>query len=357
MKRAALVAGAGLALAVAAGVVSTLVDAGAFRALSPHGFEQCARVDVTGSEDVVFDPVSGLVFVSSTDFRALDRGAPTSGAIWAWNPALPAAPARVPHDFGGDFHPHGLGLWRLEGGRSRLFVVNHPLRTSSTVELFDVVAGPALEHRRTIASDLFISMNDVAPVGPEAFYVTLDAGTRAGTAGRLAETFLRLPWAGVGFFDGATATVVASGMRYSNGIAVSGDGATVFVTESTGRRLMAWARDTSSGALSLGAEHHALSGLDNVALDENGRLWIGAHPKLLDFLAHASDATKRSPSQVLRARYDAAGRQFELEELGVDDGRLLSGSSVALPLGTDRVLVGSVFEHLLDCRLAGRVAK
>jgi hypothetical protein len=89
MKRAALVAGAVLALTVTAGVVSTLADAGAFRALSPHGFEQCARVDVTGSEDIVFDPVSGLVFVSSTDFRALDRGAPSSGAIWAWNPALP----------------------------------------------------------------------------------------------------------------------------------------------------------------------------------------------------------------------------------------------------------------------------
>lgn len=343
---------AGLALGVAAGVVFTLADAGVFRALAPHGFEQCTRVEVTGSEDLVFDAATGLVLISSTDFRALEHGGDAAGALFSWNPAAPAAPTKVPHDFKGALHPHGIALWPLEGGRRRLFVVNHPTRASSTVETFDLVEGPALVHVRTIEAPEFISMNDVAPVGPDAFYVTLDAGTRAGTAGRLAETFLGLPWAGVGYFDGKTASVVASDLRYSNGIAVSADGATVFVSESTGHRLLAYARDVTTGALTLRAQHREPAGLDNLSFDATGALWVGAHPKLLDFLGHARDPAKRSPSQVLRVTWDGTQGRFDVKDVAVDDGARLSGSSVALPLGAGRVLVGSVFSQVLDCRFA-----
>ncbi len=55
---------------------------------------------------------------------------------------------------------------------------------------------------------------------------------------------------------------------------------------------------------------------------------------------HAADAAKRSPSQVLRARYDAASRRFDVDEVALDDGAALSGCSVALPLGGGRVLLG-----------------
>ncbi|MCA3012265.1 MAG: SMP-30/gluconolactonase/LRE family protein [Myxococcaceae bacterium] len=350
MKRVVLVGLGLVALMAAAAALVTLADAGAFRTIEPHGFDRCARVPVAGAEDLVFDADSGLVLLSSTDFRALERGATAEGAILAFDPAKAAAPVVVAHDLSGAFHPHGLGLWRFDDGRRRLFVVNHPKRETSTVESFDLEPGPALKHRRTVSSSRFVSMNDVAPVGPEAFFVTLDAGTRAGTAARLAETFLRLPWAGVGFFDGATAEVAATGLRYANGVAVTPDGATVFVTETTGRRLLAFTRTGPGGALTLVAEHAAATGLDNLSLDPGGLLWVAAHPKMLDFLGHAADAAKRSPSQVLRARYDAAARRFDVDEVGLDDGAALSGSSVALPLGAGRALIGSVFEHVLDCR-------
>ncbi|MBL8920523.1 MAG: SMP-30/gluconolactonase/LRE family protein [Myxococcaceae bacterium] len=349
--RKALALSAGfLALGVLAGLGFLLADAGVFRALTPHGFEQCTRVEVAGSEDLVFDAATGLVLISSTDFRALEEGSDAAGAILSWNPAAPATPSPVPHDFKGALHPHGLALWPLDGGGRRLFVVNHPTRASSTVELFDVLDGPGLRHLRTIEAPEFISMNDLAPVGPEAFYVTLDAGTRAGTAGRFAETLLGLPWAGVGHFDGTRATVVARDLRYSNGIAVSADGATVFVSESTGHRLLAYGRDVATGALTLRAQHREPAGLDNLSFDATGALWVGAHPKLLDFLGHARDPSKPSPSQVLRVTFDTTQGRFNVKDIGVDDGARLSGASVALPLGGGRVLVGSVFSHVLDCR-------
>lgn len=352
-RRIVVFAGLGAVALLVGGVGITLSDAGAFRTLTPHGFEQCARLEgVLGSEDLVFDAVTGLVFISTQDFRSMEHASPKPGAILAWDPSKGGAPRPLAHDLKGELHPHGLGLLRLEDNARRLFVVNHPTRATSTVELFDVVEGPALTHVRTIEAPEFVSMNDVAPVGPEAFYVTLDAGTRAGTFGRLIETFLARPWAGVGYFDGKSAHVVVKDLRYANGVAVTTDRATVFVSESSGHRLMAFSRDVATGALTLLASHRDESGLDNLSFAADGSVWIGTHPNLLAFLGHASNPVKRSPSQVLRATFDAQARRFTVTDVALDDGARLSGSSVALPLGEGRVLVGSVFEHVLDCRFA-----
>lgn len=340
----------GLALVLGGFVLSTLHAAGAFSTLAPHRFERCARIEgFTGSEDAVFDAASGLVFFSSQDFRSVQAGAPSPGALFWWAPSGgPLTP--LPHDLPGAFHPHGLGLLRLADGARRLFVVNHPTPTSSQVEAFDVIDGPALKHVRTFTAPEFISLNDVAPVGPEQFYVTLDAGTRADSLGRAAETFLRLPWAGLLWFDGGKATVAASGLRYANGVAVSNDGATVYVSETTGRRLLAYARDAASGALLLRVEHAAGSGLDNISVAPDGSLWVAAHPKMLEFLGHAKDPAHHSPSQVLRVRHDVAADRLEVVEVALDDGATLSGSSVALPLPSGQVVVGAVFErHALRC--------
>lgn len=345
--RKGLVALGVVAVMVGAGVLSTLRDAGAFREVVPHGLERCQQVPgVTGSEDLVFDVHTGVVLGSSTDFRALSKGGEAAGFIFAWRPGG-EGPARVPSDFGKPFHPHGLGLLTRVEGPSRLFVVNHPRHDESTVELFDVLDGPRLVHVRSVASPEFVSLNDVAPIAADAFYATLDAGTRAATLGRAAETFLRLPWAGVVFFDGKTARRVVEGLRYSNGIALSADLTTLFVTETTGRRLLGYSIQPS-GDLVLQATLDAETGLDNISVAADGALWIAAHPKMLDFLGHAGDPAKRSPSQVLRVTYD--GARFTLAERGLDDGVRLSGSSVALPLAEERLVVGSVFErHLLVC--------
>lgn len=347
-RRIVLVAALVLLLALSGVVLSTLSDAGAFRTLAPHGFERCSKVTgVMGAEDLVFDASSGLAFVSSNDFRAMEAGTPKPGVIFAWDVAARGAVKPVPHDLR-ELHPHGVGLY-VRDGVKRLFVVNHPTRTSSTVELFDVLDGPTLKHLRTVEAPEFISLNDVAPVGPEQFYVTIDAGTRAGTFGRVVETFARMPWSGLGFFDGAKASVAVQGLRYANGVAVSSDGATVFVSETTGRRLLAFSRDASTGALTQRAALMTEAGLDNISIGDDGALFIGAHPKMLEFLGHAKDPAHHSPSQVLRARYTNGA--FELSDVGIDDGSTLSGSSVAVPLGGGRTLVGSVFEkHVLDCQ-------
>jgi arylesterase/paraoxonase len=84
---------------------------------------------------------------------------------------------------------------------------------------------------------------------------------------------------------------------------------------------------------------------DNIELDETGRLWIGAHPKIFDLLAHGENPAKRAPSQVLRID----PKTKAVNEAFLDDGTLLSGSSAAAVAG-DRMLVGTVYEpKILVC--------
>jgi arylesterase/paraoxonase len=92
------------------------------------------------------------------------------------------------------------------------------------------------------------------------------------------------------------------------------------------------------------------TGVDNIELDEDGHLWIGAHPKLLTFVKHAKDLGVLSPSQVLKVALGEDGR-FRVDEIFLNDGEALSGSSVA-SVFQNTLLVGSVYDkRFLMCTL------
>lgn len=78
---------------------------------------------------------------------------------------------------------------------------------------------------------------------------------------------------------------------------------------------------------------------------------VGAHPNLLTFAAHSKDAGKLSPSQVLRI--DAA--LGDLDEVMLDDGSLLSGSSIAALYGK-RIFVVPVLDpgYIAGCLIKHR---
>ncbi len=88
----------------------------------------------------------------------------------------------------------------------------------------------------------------------------------------------------------------------------------------------------------------------DIEVDPDGNLWIGAHPKLITFGRYASDPYEMAPAQVLKVS-PGAGDASGVEEVYLDEGKALSGSSVAAPY-KDRFLLGSVFDELfLDCRM------
>ena len=90
-------------------------------------------------------------------------------------------------------------------------------------------------------------------------------------------------------------------------------------------------------------------GLDNIDVDSEGNLWIGAHPRLLDFAAHAQDPKNLSPSAVVKVT--PAGDATAFETIYVNTGEEISGGSVAVH-DESRLVIGSVFEpKYLNCTL------
>ena len=348
-------AGAALGAIAAVFVLDTVYDAGAFKTLEPHFAGTCEKVTgVIGVEDITTDQASGFAYLSSHDRRTWMKTGKADGAIYRYRPGSLATPLALPHDMTTPFHPHGISLWHSAEGPDRLFVVNHPDErdgpmeeggASSQVEVFDLLED-SLHHIRTVKTDGPYSLNDVAADGPDSFYASIDKGSET-KLGRTIESFGRLKRGGIARGNEFSMWRIVDGLTYPNGLQVSADGTMLFVAETTGEKLIAFSRSPDGLTLKKIAETDIDSSLDNLEWDGDGALWIGAHPKALDFVAHAKDAANRSPSQALRVTFD--GKDFATEEIYLNDGNPISGSSVASAY-KNRLLIGAVFEpFILDC--------
>lgn len=343
----------GLLLLLAGLVGKTLRDAGAFRRISPHFAGTCREIrGVVGPEDVVVHPRTRIAYVAGYDRRAAERGQATPGAIWSWPLDRPdSAPRNLTPGAGTEFQPHGLGLWLApEGRRDRLFVVNHPAPGSGkpphVVEAFEIDGDALVPVAAWSDPDLLVMPNDVAPVGPDRFYLT---NTHVNPKGRAqdVETLLRLPRAKVLYFDGNGFRPVREGELMPNGVAASADGRRVWIASTTGLEVKEHERDPSSGDLRYVRSFFVGTGVDNIDVDADGDLWIGSHPKLLAVPPMVTDPAAKSPSQVVRLRPSTG----EVEEVFLDDGSRMSGSSVGVRVG-DRLIVGQIFgDFFLDCTM------
>lgn len=356
MRRALWIGLALLFLAVAAFALRTLQVSGALRELEAHarGVQSCRLVEgPVGPEDVTVHPETGLAFVSAADRRARMRGEPAPGAIWSYDlrEARPEPVNRTP-DADVGFQPHGISLWLGPEGEARLFVISHPPRDGAgpahTVEVFDV-GGAELRHRATWTDERLVMPNDLVAVGPESLYLT---NTHANPPGLLQtlETWLRIPAADVLFRGPGGWRVAVPDLLYPNGINASPGGETVYVATVTPRELLVYDRDPDAERLRLRERVSIGSGGDNVEVDAEGALWIGAHPKLFAVAAHAEDPESPAPSQVLRVGRREAG--YPVQEVMLRVGERFSAASAAARW-RDRLLVGQIFgEGVLDCTLA-----
>ncbi|MDY6854786.1 MAG: SMP-30/gluconolactonase/LRE family protein [Thermodesulfobacteriota bacterium] len=329
-------------------ILKSFHDTGVFRRIEPHFGGQCKAISgVLSSEDITIHPRTGMAFISSDDRRPRFRGKQgRQGAIYAFD--LTAEHLQLidlTADFEQEFHPHGIGLFVGQDGNSSLFVVNHR-KDDHSVEIF-AYKDKKLTHRMSICGQLMHSPNDIIPIGPRAFYVTNDHGN-VSKLGRTLEEYLRLKRSYVLYYDGRGFRTVAKGLVYANGINISHDGKTIYVASTGDGKIYVYNRETETGVLEFRHTIDIGTGVDNVELDETGNLWIGAHPKLLDFVKYAKDPQKLAPSQVLKVVIEYPYR-YKVEEIYLSKGDILSGSSVAAVF-EDKLLIGSVFdERFLVC--------
>jgi arylesterase/paraoxonase len=347
--RIALFALGAVVLLAALFIVQLLYAAGQFKTLEPHFEGSCAAVrGIPGAEDITIHPRTGVAYITSADRRSAMAGGPARGGLYAYDLRSPAPELRnLTPDADEDFLPHGLSLHVGGDGRDVLYVVNHA-GGRHAIEIYDFVGGK-LSHRETLSDPLLVSPNDVVAVGRDRLYVTNDHANPPGLA-RTLEDYLRRSISTVVYYDGERFVEAASGIRYPNGVNASADRKTLFVASTTGGTVFVFDVDPESGSLEERSAIEIGTGLDNIELDDEGDLWIGAHPKLLSFVQHTADESRAAPAQVIRVR-DPGSDSPRVEEVLLSLGEDLSGSSVAAVRG-DRLLVGSVMDDgILDCRM------
>ncbi|WP_417481601.1 strictosidine synthase family protein [Maricaulis sp.] len=345
MRNILIILGLIIAAALARMAFVIIPASGMMADLTPVTPGQCEALTIApGTEDITIDPASNRVFVSTDDRRTGERG-----GIHVFDLNEPGSLHDVSGDAPADFHPHGISLWTGPDGAQRLFVVNHRAGFdiaggTHAVEIFDVGEDGMLSHVESISHEALLSPNDVLGVGPRSFYATNDRAYHSGIMANL-EAYFGLPLSSVSWFDGTDGDMVAHGIAYANGINISADGNEVYVAELLARRVRVYDRDASSGQLTADRAFAVPTAPDNIEVDERGDLWIGGHPRVFDFVAHAADAGAIAPSHAVRLNPVTGETETALL---VMDGSLNASSVAAQRDGV--LLVGAVFDdHILVC--------
>lgn len=331
--------------------LKTVYQAGTFKNIENKFEGSCQKINLVGVEDITIDQSTGVAFLSSYDRWSADiKGKIKKGGIYAFN-LKQNAPIPIPltTDFRQkDFHPHGISLYQSPEGKKILFVVSHK-KAKDVVEIFEY-KNDTLWHQETVSSSLLASPNDIVGVGERSFYVTNDHNEKKGS-NRTVKDYLMIGTGNVAYYDGKTMKLThIEGIKYANGINVSADGRQLYLASTTGRSITIFDRNIQTGALSKVMEIPTYTGVDNIELDAEGNLWVGAHPQLLKFTPHGQDESLLSPSEIIKITFLENGK-YEQETVYMNDGSEISGSAVGAVFDS-HLLIGPVFQrHFLWCEL------
>lgn len=261
----------------------------------------------------------------------LYRGGDGGDARAGWgDPACPGAPR--------EFSPHGIDLIRRKDGALALLAVNHAGRES--VEFFEVLAdGAQVAWRGCVVAPAQGWWNEVAAAPDGGFYASHMLPRRGGPA-QLLELFRaavlhRATGHVVRWTPGSGFTQVkGSEVVFANGIALSPDGASLWLNSSLGdglRRISLW-----SGELEA---HVDLPALDNAAWGSDGRLYVASlRAPLLEVQACNSLEHGSCPAGFEIVAVDPQTLAHEVVYHG--EGAPMGGGTVGLRVG-DELFIGS----------------
>jgi len=331
-------------------------DTGVFTSINPQAYGQCKKVNgPQGSEDITIDQKRKVAFISAgngrevfDNYRIGNTGKIASGNIWLLDLSDSNSEAlKLNVEINGPFHPHGIDLLQMYNGERELYVVNHPSFYEHEILIFTVDQKHNLTLKRRISYPELISPNDIRAIKSDQFFVTNDHGSPRSSAMYKIEDYLGLSRTSVTYFDGSKGSFVITGLKSANGITLSEDQQTLYVSEATARRVTRFERGDTIKDWNKIDSIFVDSAVDNLEWDDQNKLLTGAHPKLFDLLKHAVDPAHLSPSHVLRINVDSTPMTFET--LYMNEGEELSGSSVGAMLNGE-LLIGSVMEtHFLRC--------
>lgn len=318
-------------------VANILISTGFFREIENTSIEQTLKsISLDGAEDIMVSYEDSFAIISATDRSVFPAHEQELGGLYFMNLKnqnyeLQALTMNLEIPFA----PHGISMMKVDS-IYHIRAINHTL-DGDFVELFELNKTD-LKHVNTLPMDDAFSPNDLVMIDKERFYMTSDHRFKKGF-GRFAEDYGGLKGGYVIYYDGNKYSEVASKIAYANGINVDASRNLLFVSSPRGFLVKVY-NTKDDGSIDFIENIKCGTGVDNIELDLEGKLWIGGHPNLLSFSAYAKNKKPISPSEIITIDYRSKG-DHTVQQIYVNDGSQMSACSVAAPFN-DIVLVGNV---------------
>jgi len=320
-------------------VANIFISTGYFRTIeNKFDGEILKTIHIVGAEDITVSEKDSFAIVSSTARKHFPNASQEMGGLYFID--LKSDKYKVIHltkDFKKPFAPHGISIYQTDSVTT-IAAINHTLE-GEFIEFF-TLKNKQLTHQKTLKNELIFSPNDIVLLDENRFYFTNDHKYKEGL-GRLSEDYLGFGMSNVVYFDGQNYTEVADGIAYANGINFDKKRNLVFVA-SPRKFLLKVYKKNEDGVLTFVEDIDCETGVDNIEFDDDNNLWIGAHPNLLHFSSYAKGKKAISPSEIIKINYQQKG-DYKIEQIYMDDGKNISGSTVAATFG-NLIFTGNVMD-------------
>ncbi|WP_170837127.1 SMP-30/gluconolactonase/LRE family protein [Aquimarina amphilecti] len=300
------------------------------------------EIPIPGAEDITINTLEGFALISSTNREIYPPVKEEKGALYFMDLKDKDFPVtNLTTSFNKPFAPHGISMIKKDS-TSTIMAINHTPKGHS-IEVFSM-RDKNLIHKKTLKHPSLVSPNDIVLIDENRFYVTNDHKYTNGF-GKVLEEYLGLSVSNVLYYDGENYIEVADGIAYANGINFDRKRSLLFVASPRAFLVKVYTRN-DDGSLEFIENISCNTGVDNIEIDSEGNLWIGAHPNLLRFGSYAKREKETSPSEIIKIIYNGKN-DYVIEQKYTNDGKTMSGSTVAAPYN-DLILMGNVMDdHFL----------
>ncbi|WP_298782392.1 hypothetical protein [uncultured Polaribacter sp.] len=332
-------------------IVNIFISTGFFRTIKNNfNGKIIAKINIAGAEDITISRIDSFAIVSSTKRNKIPNNEQEIGGLYFINlKDENFKPIHLTKNFKKPFAPHGISIFKKDSIYT-IAAINHT-KEGEFIEIFTLLK-QELTHQKTLKNQSILSPNDIVLVNENQFYFTNDHKYHDGFM-RLLEDYLGLEISNVVFFDGKNYKEVANGISYANGINFDKKRNLVFVA-SPRKFLVKVYQKNNDNSLAFIENIDCKTGVDNIEFDKNDNLWIGSHPNLLHFASYAKGNKETSPSEIIKINYKDKG-DYTIEQIYMEDGKTMSGSTVAVPFD-DLILTGNVMDkHFLILKTINKI--
>lgn len=304
--------------------------------------------EIAGIEDlkIFSNGKDSLIALSSYDRLAARKNNNIEGAIYVFDiNSVGNASALSKLQTPNGFAPVGIDVF----DNKVLGAINN--KNGSEIAVFESAAN-GFNYKNSIKIENASRLNDLAFRDEKSFYVSNESDYKHGSFANFIANFLDLDKSGsIYYYDGQKSRKVADGLSYANSIAISKDKKYLVASATLGREIRFYSIEHDAG-LKLLQTVFVGTGIDNLSIDDEGRIFAGAHPRLFTLAKRMWGFADNSPSQVIVIEPRPDFSSGNIDQVYLNDDKAGFGTISVAAKNGNGLYMGSIFDKgLMVCDL------